>query len=88
MITGRIINAFGCENCYFTPSEEAAKLGGSKEVPTLNIIGTHVGTCDEYFGPPPDDTFKYFCGYKKTVPEGGGQSPNDRARSPCVASGP
>ena len=35
MITGRIVNAFGCENCYFTPTAEAAKLGGSRDVPTL-----------------------------------------------------
>ena len=68
MIRGRIINAFGCEHCYFTPTEEAARLGGSKDVPTLNLIGT----CDEYFDPPADETFSYLCGYKKSVPEGGG----------------
>jgi ABC-type nickel/cobalt efflux system permease component RcnA len=66
LISGRIINAFGCEYCYFTPTLEAAKLGGSKDVPTLNIIGT----CDEYFGPPPDETFTYSQGYKKSQPEG------------------
>ena len=43
MITARIINAFGCEYCYFTPTREAALLGGSPDVPTLNLIGT----CDE-----------------------------------------
>jgi len=66
LISGRIINAFGCEYCYFTPTLEAAKLGGSKDVPTLNIIGT----CDEYFGPPPDESVTYSQGYKKSQPEG------------------
>mmetsp|Transcript_13567 Transcript_13567/g.34835 ORF Transcript_13567/g.34835 Transcript_13567/m.34835 type:complete len:280 (-) Transcript_13567:320-1159(-) len=48
LITGRIINAFACEYCYFTPTRDAADLGGQLDVPTLNIIGTH----DEFFGPP------------------------------------
>jgi len=68
MITGRIINAFGCEYCYFTPTPDAALLGGSKDVPTLNIIGT----CDEYFGPPADESFSYLAGYKKSAPDDGG----------------
>jgi len=59
-VKGRIVNAFGCEYCYFTPTEESALLGGSKTVPTLNMIGT----TDEYFGPPPDDKVTYLKGYK------------------------
>jgi len=50
LITARIINAYACEYCYFTPTREAADLGGQKEVPTLNLIGTH----DEFFGPTRD----------------------------------
>jgi len=46
LISGRILSAFSVEYCYFTPSPEAARIGGSLKVPTLNIIGTH----DEYFG--------------------------------------
>lgn len=51
LITARIINAYGCEYCYFTPTREAADLGGQLEVPTLNLIGT----ADEFFGPPASD---------------------------------
>lgn len=46
-VIGRFINSFGIEYCYFTPTEEAAQLGGQLDVPTLNIIGTK----DQYFGP-------------------------------------
>jgi hypothetical protein len=46
-VIGRFINSFGIEYCYFTPTEEAAQLGGQLDVPTLNIIGTE----DQYFGP-------------------------------------
>mmetsp|Transcript_11927 Transcript_11927/g.29378 ORF Transcript_11927/g.29378 Transcript_11927/m.29378 type:complete len:562 (-) Transcript_11927:192-1877(-) len=47
LINGRIISAFNVEYCYFTPHENAARFGGSKKVPTLNIIGDD----DPYFGP-------------------------------------
>lgn len=46
LINGRIISAFSIEYCYFTPTEQAGKLGGSLDVPTLNLIGSH----DQYFG--------------------------------------
>jgi len=45
-LSGRIISAFGIEHCYFTPTKEAAKIGGALSVPTLQIIGDE----DEYFG--------------------------------------
>lgn len=45
-VLGRFINSFSIEYCYFTPTEDCAKVGGQLDVPTLNIIGTH----DEYFG--------------------------------------
>jgi hypothetical protein len=50
LITGRIINAFACEYCYFTPTRASADLGGQLDVPTLNLIGTR----DEFFGPAAD----------------------------------
>lgn len=46
-VLGRIIISFSIEYCYFTPRPEDARIGGQREVPTLNIIGT----ADEYFGP-------------------------------------
>lgn len=46
LINGRIISAFSVEYCYFTPTPEAGKIGGSLDVPTLNLIGSH----DQYFG--------------------------------------
>lgn len=45
-VLGRFINSFSIEYCYFTPKQEDAQIGGNKDVPTLNIIGTK----DEYFG--------------------------------------
>jgi len=50
LITARIISAYACEYCYFTPTRAAADLGGQLDVPTLNLIGTR----DEFFGPPAD----------------------------------
>jgi hypothetical protein len=44
-LNGRIISAFGCEYCYFTPRLEDAFLGGCLEVPTLQLIGDN----DQYF---------------------------------------
>ena len=61
LVRGRIVNAFGGEYCYFTPTEASAQLGGSRDVPTLNLIGT----ADEYFGPTSADKFTYRKGYKK-----------------------
>merc|ERR1719375_1479718 len=46
VINGRIISAFPVEYCYFTPLPEEGQFGGSLDIPTLNVIGTH----DEYFG--------------------------------------
>ena len=34
-----------------------------------------IGTCDEYFGPPADESFEYLQGYKKSVPAAGGGHP-------------
>jgi len=45
-VIGRFINSFGIEYCYFTPTPEAGRLGGQRDVPTLNIIGTK----DQFFG--------------------------------------
>eukprot|EP00930_Biecheleria_cincta_P002454 TRINITY_DN103467_c0_g1_i1.p1 TRINITY_DN103467_c0_g1~~TRINITY_DN103467_c0_g1_i1.p1 ORF type:complete len:842 (-),score=183.78 TRINITY_DN103467_c0_g1_i1:52-2577(-) len=45
-VLGRFINSFSIEYCYFTPTPEAGVLGGNRNVPTLNIIGTK----DQYFG--------------------------------------
>lgn len=47
MLSGRFINSFSVEYCYFTPTPDAGELGGQLDVPTLNIIGTK----DQYFGP-------------------------------------
>ena len=44
-LNGRIISAFGVEHCYFTPTKEAAQVGGAIDVPTLQIIGDQ----DQYF---------------------------------------
>lgn len=46
LINGRIISAFSVEYCYFTPTAQAGQYGGSLDVPTLQLIGSH----DEYFG--------------------------------------
>merc|ERR1719217_1765996 len=46
LINGRIISAFSVEYCYFTPTEQAGQFGGSMEVPTFQLIGSH----DQYFG--------------------------------------
>lgn len=46
LINGRIISAFSVEYCYFTPTPQAGEFGGSMEVPTLQLIGSH----DQYFG--------------------------------------
>jgi len=54
MIVGRVLAAYSAEFCYMHSSQEEALLGGQKNVPTLNLIGTH----DEYFGPPPHGNFK------------------------------
>lgn len=51
LITSRVLNAYGGEFTYFTPTRAAADLGGQLDVPTLNIIGTR----DEFFGPPATD---------------------------------
>jgi len=45
-VLGRFINSFSVEYCYFTPRPEDGQIGGQKDVPTLNIIGSK----DEYFG--------------------------------------
>lgn len=45
-VLGRFINSFSVEYCYFTPLPEDGQIGGQKDVPTLNIIGSK----DEYFG--------------------------------------
>mmetsp|Transcript_56969 Transcript_56969/g.133244 ORF Transcript_56969/g.133244 Transcript_56969/m.133244 type:complete len:554 (-) Transcript_56969:20-1681(-) len=45
-VLGRFINSFSVEYCYFTPKPEDGQIGGQKDVPTLNIIGSK----DEYFG--------------------------------------
>lgn len=66
IIVGRIVNAFSCEHCYFTPTPDAALLGGAASVPTLNLIGT----CDEYFGPPPDPNVSYRTGCKQDAASG------------------
>lgn len=41
LILSRFINSFSIEYCYFTPTREAASIGGRRSVPTLNIIGAH-----------------------------------------------
>jgi hypothetical protein len=77
LITGRIINAYSCEYCYFTPTREAADLGGQLDVPTLNMVGTK----DEFFGPPPSGDWAGSIAYhisedKKT---GWGETPSGNA---------
>ena len=52
LITSRVLNAYGGEYTYFTPTRAAADLGGQLDVPTLNLIGTR----DEFFGPPAHDS--------------------------------
>uniref|UniRef100_A0A6T8E2L3 Uncharacterized protein n=2 Tax=Prymnesium polylepis TaxID=72548 RepID=A0A6T8E2L3_9EUKA len=53
MIVGRIIASYAAEFCYMHSRPEDALLGGQKDVPTLNLIGSH----DEFFGPPAHGTF-------------------------------
>ena len=73
LITARVINAFACEFCYFTPTRASADLGGQRDVPTLNLIGTH----DQFFGPAPggdiDSAMMYrHCGTRTHIPCGYG----------------
>lgn len=53
MIVGRIIASYAAEFCYMHSRPEDGLLGGQKDVPTLNLIGSH----DEFFGPPAHGTF-------------------------------